>query len=132
MVKTVRDVMMPEPWTVDARTSLEETAHLMRGWDMREVLVTDDDELCGVLTDSDIIVIAIASGRAPTTLTAGECANPHLQRLDADMPVVEGFEHMRRHALRRVPVVAGNHLVGTAWIADLASAAEQAHQPTRA
>jgi len=27
MRRTVRDVMTSEPWTIDARTSLEDTAH---------------------------------------------------------------------------------------------------------
>src|SRR6266545_1564390 len=64
--KTVRDVMMPEPWTVDANVSIQEAAHSMRAWDLRDVLVTDRGELRGVLTDQDIIVLAIASGRHPS------------------------------------------------------------------
>ena len=122
MTKTVQDVMMPDPWAIDAQTSLEETAHLMRGWDVREVLVTDQGQLCGALTDRDIIVIAIASGRAPSTVTAGESANPDTERLRADQPIAEAFSHMRRHDLRRLPVVEGGKLVGCAWIADLAHA----------
>ena len=120
--KIVRDVMMPEPWTIDAHTTLEETAHLMRAWDVRETLVTDDGTLCGVLTDSDIIVLAIASGRAPSTLTAGECCNPNVLRLSTNEPVSDAFDYMHRHHLRHLPVVDGDHLVGTAWVADLAIA----------
>ena len=122
MAKTVQDVMMPEPWTIDAHTSLEATAHLMRAWDVREALVTDEGELCGVLTDSDIIVLAIASGQAPSKLTAGECCNPNVHRLTADDEVRDAFDYMHRHELRHIPVVDGDQLVGTAWIPDLAHA----------
>ena len=64
--KTVRDVMMPEPWTIDAKTSLQDTAHLLRAWDVRDALVTDDGEMCGVLTDQDIVLFAVASGQDPS------------------------------------------------------------------
>jgi CBS domain-containing protein len=129
MLETVRDVMMPEPWTVDSRTSLEQAAHLMRSWDVREVLVTNDDDFCGVLRDSDIIVIAIASGCAPTTVTAGECANRDAPRLEGDHPVGDAVDYLRRHDLRYAPVVDGDHLIGRVWTTDLARVA--ARQPSR-
>jgi CBS domain-containing protein len=117
--KTVRNVMMPEPWTVDAHVSLQEAAHAMRAWDLRSVLVTDDGELRGVLTDHDIIVLAIASGRNPSTLLAGECADPCPYTVAADDPADHAIDYMQRHGLRRLPVVDGQRLVGTVWITDL-------------
>ena len=120
--KTVRDVMMPEPWTVDANVSIQEAAHSMRAWDLRDVLVTDRGELRGVLTDQDIIVLAIASGRHPSTLLAGECANPNPLTVAADDSCDQAIDYMRQHGLRRLPVVDGRQLVGTVWITDLAIA----------
>jgi CBS domain-containing protein len=125
MAKTVRDVMMPEPWTIDARTSLEETAHQMRAWAVREVLVTHHGALCGMLNDHDMIVLAIASGHAPSQLSAGACCNPEMHRLDADQPIDDALDYMRHHELRRLPVVDGDQLVGSAWIADLAIASAE-------
>jgi CBS domain-containing protein len=126
--KTVRDVMMPEPWTVDANVSIQEAAHSMRAWDLRNVLVTDQGDLRGILTDQDIIVLAIASGRHPSTLLAGECANTNLHTVAADDSTGQAIEYMRHHGLRRLPVVDGQQLVGTVWIADLAIASH--NQPT--
>jgi CBS domain-containing protein len=120
--KTVRDVMMPEPWTVEADVSIQEAAHLMRAWDVREVLVTDHGELCGTLTDYDIIVLAIASGWPPSTLRAGHCADPETHKVAADDSTDQAIDYMRRHGLRRLPVVDGRQLVGSVWIADLAIA----------
>jgi CBS domain-containing protein len=130
MRRTVRDVMMPEPWTIDARTSLEDTAHQMRGWKTQEILVTNQGELLGRLSDRDIIVLAIASGRAPTEVTAGESCDPDVQRLDADTDIHEALQFMRHHDLRHLPVVDGRQLVGTVWVVDLAiAAAETRSQP---
>jgi len=93
------------------------------GLDVREVLVTDNGELRGALADTDIIVLAIASGLKPSTITAVECALPHTPRLDADQSTGQALDYMRHRELRRVPVVDGDQLVGSAWIADLAIAA---------
>jgi CBS domain-containing protein len=121
VVDSVRHAMIPEPWTIDAGATLDDAARVMRSWDTREVLVTDNGELRGVLTDSSIVVTAIASGRAPSTITAGECATRHVPRLRADQPLSDALDYMRRHDVHRLPVVDGNRLVGTAWLADLAA-----------
>jgi CBS domain-containing protein len=126
MSERVRDVMMPVPWTVAADCPLPEAAQLMRSWDVREVFVVDHGRLCGVLTDTDIIVVAIASGRSPSELTAGDCGRADTPRLAADQLLPEALAHMRRHQARRLPVVDGDQLLGTAWIDDLQQAA-QAH-----
>lgn len=130
MSKIVRDVMAPEPWTIDATASIEQAAHLMRAWDLREVLVVDQGELTGLLTDSDISVLAITAGRPPSTILAGESCNPAAPRLNAHEPISEALDYMRRHNLRHVPVVDhDNHLVGAVWITDLATATTSKHAP---
>jgi CBS domain-containing protein len=119
MPKHVGDVMMPAPWTVGAECSLPEAARLMRAWDVREIFIVDDGRLCGVLTDADIIVWAIASGRDPSQLTAGDCHSPDSPRLGAEQPIPEALAYMRRHDVQRLPVIEGDQLVGTAWLGDL-------------
>jgi Mg/Co/Ni transporter MgtE len=122
MAKVVRDVMLPDPWRVDAATSIEQTARLMRSWDATEVPIAENGNLCGLLTAEDIIVIAIAAGVSPRILTAGECAAEDGPRLDADMPVAQALDCVRRYGRRWIPVVDGRQLVGTVWHDELALA----------
>jgi CBS domain-containing protein len=122
MVKVVRDVMLPDPWRVDATTSIEQTARLMRSWDATEVPIAENGNLCGLLSAEDIIVIAIAAGVSPRVLTAGECADEDSPRLEADAPVAPALESMRECERRWLPVVDGRQLVGTVWHDDLALA----------
>jgi CBS domain-containing protein len=91
----------------------------MRSWDVRELFVVDDGHLCGTLTDTDIIVIAIASGMSPSDLTAGDCYDAEAPSLDADQLIPEALAYMRVHQVRRVPVVDQGQLVGAAWLDDL-------------
>jgi CBS domain-containing protein len=119
MTKRVRDVMTSAPWTLPASCPLQDAARLMRSWDAREVFVVDNGRLCGVLTDTDIIVVAIASGRSPTELTAGECHTRDALRLEVDEPLPHALAYMRLHQVDRVPVVDGDQLLGAVWMNDL-------------
>lgn len=119
MTKCVRDVMIPEPLTIDADTSIESAAHLMRASNTTDVLVTQNGALRGVLTDSDIVVVAIAAGRHPATIPVGDCCNPDLAWVGADDPIDRAAELMRRHAVDRLPVLDDGQLVGTVWSSDV-------------
>jgi CBS domain-containing protein len=114
--------MMPNPLTVDARTTIESAAQVMRENDIGDVLVTEDGVLRGILTDRDIVVRAIASGRHPAATATGEVCSAAIQTVGADDPTEQAAEIMREHALRRLPVIEDSRLVGIVSIGDLAVA----------
>jgi CBS domain-containing protein len=120
MAKTVHDVMTPEPVTVDAQMSIKAAAHMMRTWDVREVLVVENGALRGLLTDRDVVVIAIAAGRHPAEIPAGECCDSEVPTVQADDPADRAAELMQVHGRKRLPVVDGHRrLLGTVWATDL-------------
>jgi CBS domain-containing protein len=112
MIQTVRDVMLPDPLTIDASTSIGAAAQLMRTRNVEDVLVIEDGQLRGLLTDSDIVVFAIAAGRHPDTVYAGECCNPEPAALEPDDTTERAAELMRDYDLDRLPVVDHGRLVG--------------------
>ena len=62
MAQLVRDVMTPNPVVLLATASLVEAALAMRDFDIGAVIVIDNNQVCGILTDRDIVVRAITSG----------------------------------------------------------------------
>jgi len=114
--------MMPSPLTVDARTTIEAAAQVMRENDIGDVLVTEDGVLRGILTDRDIVVRAVAAGRHPAATSTGEVCSAAIQTVGADDPTTQAAEIMRQHALRRLPVIEDSRLVGIVSIGDLAVA----------
>jgi CBS domain-containing protein len=122
MADTVRDVMMPEPLTVDSRSTLQEAAQVMRENDIGDVLVTEEGRLQGILTDRDIVVRAIAAERHPAATPVGECSSTEVQTVQADDTPDHAADVMRQYALRRLPVVEDGQVVGIVSIGDLAVA----------
>lgn len=120
MADTVRDVMMPNPLTVDARTPIQSAAQMMRENDIGDVLVTHEGRLLGILTDRDIVVRAIAGERHPAATFAGECCSAEVAVVRADDSTDQAAEVMRENALRRLPVIDDGQVVGIVSIGDLA------------
>jgi CBS domain-containing protein len=116
--------MVPNPLSVDARTTIESAAQVMRENDIGDVLVTEDGLLRGILTDRDIVVRAIAAGRHPAATSAGEVCSSGIRTVDAEVSTTDAAEIMRQHALRRLPVVEDSKLVGIVSIGDLALASD--------
>jgi CBS domain-containing protein len=124
MTRRIRDVMSPAAVAVEPMTSVARAARLMREEDVGDVLVTYDCDLFGVLTDRDIVLRGVADGRDPDTTTVGAvCTPPPVVTLGPDDTTDRAAELMRRHAVRRLPVVEhGGVPVGVVTLADLATA----------
>jgi CBS domain-containing protein len=99
---------------------LAEAARRMRDADIGDVIVTEDGTMCGVVTDRDIVVRAIAEGKDPQSATLGEICSHEVVTVSADDPVDRAIELMRERAVRRLPVVDGGSPVGIVSIGDLA------------
>jgi len=120
MAQLVRDVMTLNPVTLPATASLVEAALAMRDFDMGDVLVLDNGQVCGIVTDRDIVVRGIAAGNYPATVTLGEICSRDLTTLSATDRVEDAVSLMREKAIRRLPVVEGGKPVGIVSLGDLA------------
>lgn len=119
MPPRVSDVMTAAPETLPLDATLYEAARVMRDRGIGDVLVTYAGRLCGVVTDRDIVVRAVALQKDMSTAVAEVCSTNLVTVApgeDADAAV----RLMREHAIRRVPVVEGEHPIGMVSIGDLA------------
>ena len=120
MATIVRDVMMPRPLSVDAGASIRQAAEVMRDNDIGDVLVVGDGNLRGIVTDRDIVVRVLAEGREPEATPVAEVCSAELATVEAAAEVDKAAEIMRQRAIRRLPVVDGNEVVGIVSLGDLA------------
>lgn len=125
MANTVQEVMSPNVQAVNTGDSLETAARLMREQDIGDVVVVDDDRIQGILTDRDIVVRAIADSKHPAATFAGDCCSEEITVVEANESVDRAIDLMRQNALRRLPVVDSNRLVGIVSLGDLAMSEDQ-------
>ncbi|NGO13829.1 CBS domain-containing protein [Streptomyces sp. HC44] len=120
MAQHVREVMTADPVTVTEQTPIPEVARLMREKNIGDVIVTEADNVRGLVTDRDLVIRAIAEDRDPAATTVREICSTDLVTVSPQDDIDRAVQLMREHALRRLPVVEEGHLVGALSIGDLA------------
>lgn len=121
MPQRVSELMTTDPVAFTSQASLRDAAAAMRDRNIGDVVVTKPDgTVCGIVTDRDIVVRAIAEGNDPSTTTLDEICSHKLVAVGPDDPVAVAVKKMEQQAIRRLPVMENGTLVGIISIGDLA------------
>lgn len=115
-----REIMSARVKTAGRATTLQEVAAMMRDGDMGVMPVVEDGKLVGIVTDRDIVVRAIAEGRAAST-PVEEAMTTEIFYVRPDDFVFEAIRLMGDKQVRRIPVVEeSGELAGIIAMADVA------------
>ena len=118
---TAGDIMHRGAQWIPAHETLDRAAQLMRELNVGALPISDENErLCGILTDRDIVIGCVAMGHDPAKVTAGEMAHGTPRWIDANADVGDVLREMQDHQIRRLPVIENKRLVGMISEADLA------------
>lgn len=121
MARQAQDIMTKQVQTVRTDAPVLEVACIMRDQGIGDVLVTDESgALCGIVTDRDIVVRAVAAGMSLENTKVSEICSGDLVQVEPSTSVEEIVRIMRERAIRRVPVVQDKKPVGIVSIGDLA------------
>jgi CBS domain-containing protein len=125
--RRIKDVMTPNPRTVEPSAPIQEAARLMRDEDVGPIPIVEGGVVIGLLTDRDIVVRVIAEGNDPSTTRVADAASQDLITIDPDQTLDEALRLMAKHQVRRLPVCEEDgRLVGIVAQADVALAAGDA------
>ncbi len=116
----VRELMVEEPLCVPADTTVTEAAQRMRDADIGDLIIVDGQRPQGIITDRDIVVRAVAEEHNPSDVTVAEICSGSLINVSPDDDLDRAVELMREHAVRRLPVIEDNRLVGVLSLGDIA------------
>lgn len=119
MAQHVRDIMTSRLVTVEPQTSVTAVAQKMRDEDIGVVLVTEGDELRGLVSDRDLVVRSLAEGGDQEQRTAASACSGDLCTVTPDDDLDHAARLMREHSVRRVPVVDHGRPVGIVSLGDL-------------
>jgi CBS domain-containing protein len=125
MADKIRDVMTTDPITVRVDEPLVAAAKQMRDGDVGAVIVVDGSAVRGLLTDRDIVVRGIAEDLDPRTARLGDLVTHDLVTVSVDDDIEAAVELMRTYAVRRLPVMDGDRVVGVVALGDLAVAEDR-------
>lgn len=114
------EIMTTEVQKVSPSDSIVEAAKKMKTHNIGCIPVCEGDKLIGVLTDRDIAIQAVATGKSPQTTKCEEVMSRELIIGSPELDVHEAAQIMADEQIRRLPVVDKGKLVGIVAIGDLA------------
>ncbi|MBB5115841.1 CBS domain-containing protein [Micromonospora echinospora] len=106
--------------TMDGNDTLIAAAQEMRDSAIGDVVVTDDGNVVGIVTDRDITVRGVAEDMDPTATRLNQITSKDVVTVSQYDDVVAAADLMRTYAVRRLPVVDDGRLVGLISMGDLA------------
>ena len=119
----VSEIMSPKPVCCWPSSSVLTAALVMRESDIGIVAVTKDPftpVLVGVITDRDLCLRVVASGRSPSSAWVGGCMTEDPVCCTEHDDVWFAVDLMKRNQVRRLPVVNDKHeLVGMVSFGDV-------------
>lgn len=116
---SVQDIARSNVVTAKPDTPAEGVAKKLKENDVGSVVVIEDGQPTGLVTDRDLVTRVVANLGAASGLTAGDIMTPEAVTIEADEGILALTELMRRHAIRRVPVVSDGELTGIVSLDDV-------------
>ncbi|HYR48857.1 MAG TPA: CBS domain-containing protein [Candidatus Eisenbacteria bacterium] len=121
MATTVADVMTPDPVAMDGKEPVTKAAAAMRDHSIGTVVVMTDGKPCGVVTDRDITVKAVATGGDLSKMPLEQICSKKVVAVAPGQSVDDAVQVMKSHDVKRILVVEGKQLKGIVSLGDLAS-----------
>lgn len=121
----VRDIMTPRVVAISPDATVAEAARQMRDEKVGSVLVTQGDDLLGIITDRQITHTVVAEGLDPNNVRVSEVMFDQFVPLEPDMDLMVAVRMQRELAIRRLPVVENGKPVGIVSVSDIAAFAKE-------
>lgn len=116
---SVQDIARRNVVTATPDQPAEGVAKQLKENEVGSVVVVDDGEPVGLVTDRDLVTRVVANLGAASGLTAGDVMTPEAVTIEADEGILALTDLMRRKAIRRVPVVSEGELTGIVTLDDV-------------
>lgn len=126
---TAKDIMHPGVTCVRSDDTAANAARMMAEMDVGclPICGADDNKIKGMVTDRDLVISVMATGKDPERYTVDRLPQGHLILADANEDAEITVAKMREAQVHRVPVLEDNRLVGIIALADVA---RQMPEPT--
>ena len=117
----VKDVMTNSPICCGPRDTLDRVAKLMREHDCGAIPVCEGKRVVGMITDRDIAIRAVATGKTPLAVPASDVMTKKVFTVRPDDDVEIAVDTMKTKLVRRLPVVdSSGEIAGIVAPSDLA------------
>ncbi len=117
----IKDIMTKEIACVDTKSSAADAAKKMKAQNVGTVMVVDENQLKGMVTDRAIAMKAVAAEKDPRNVPVTDIMTKDIIGCSENDDVFDALQTMGKNQVRRLPVVNDrSQLVGVISMADIA------------
>jgi CBS domain-containing protein len=118
-VKQIVDQKASTIFSVKTTDPVESVLKIMRDFRVRAVLVIDDNELKGIVSQGDCAIKVLLPHNNPTQVTVSKIMTPNPLTVSLKNSLEECMAIMVHKHIRHLPVVESNKVVGVVSVGDL-------------
>lgn len=117
----LKEIMSTNPINIHPEESVAVAARTLTHYNIGALPVCrEDGKLCGMVTDRDLVVRCLASGKLPENTKVKDVMTARVVSAAPDMDIGAAAHLMGRQQIRRLPVVEDGRLRGMVSLGDLA------------
>ena len=116
----IADYMSSTVISVGSDSTIQETAQFMHEKNIGSVLVKENDDYIGIVTETDLSRKVLGGGLDPKTTKVTAVMTPQpIVTLDCHQPVTEANAYMAKKKIRHLPITENDKIVGMISVKDL-------------
>ncbi|MCK4902206.1 MAG: CBS domain-containing protein [Thermoplasmatales archaeon] len=105
---------------VDSNGTVMEACNKFRDHKVGSLLVTEADQLVGILTERDVIKRILCEGRDTNATMVKEIMSTDIKTIGPLEEIEDALEVFKKYNIKKLPVMSDNAIVGIITITDIA------------
>ena len=128
-MSTVRNAMRPEIKKVPHTATIKQVAAKMKSEKIGSLFVEKKKELVGIVTETDVVRKAVATGANLGKVTAEKIMSAPIVTIESGRTVNDASDLMGDRGVRHLGVTENGQIVGVVSVRDLLVAAQRFSEP---
>ena len=124
----VKEAMKTNLAVVDPSITVIDAAKIMKKRKIGNVIVVQDKQPVGILTESDILKKVVAEGKNPGEILVKEVMSTPILITDPYISLEEAMKKMSKCNVRRLPVIEDDKLIGIITLKDISRMSPILHE----
>lgn len=120
-MQTLKEIMTSNVEVISRNASAEDAAMKMKNLNVGAIPVCDEEKLCGMVTDRDLVLRVMAEGLDPKRVRVNDATSSDVLFCYEDDDIEKASHVMSQRQIRRLPILSrAKKLVGIVSLGDLA------------
>jgi len=115
----IGEIMSKELVTNPPKSTVEQIARAMADHHIGSIIITENGNNEGIVTERDICYKVVAKGLNPSNVLANDIMSTHLVTASADTSITDAAKLMVRKGIRRLAVVEKKKVIGILTASDI-------------